>query len=83
MIEYLGYIAGFLTTFAFLPQILRVYKLKSAREISVLFNSSILLGVMLWLIYGISLGLVPLIVWNSTGIVLTGLLLFSKLKYGK
>ncbi|HJX13405.1 MAG TPA: SemiSWEET transporter [Dehalococcoidales bacterium] len=83
MIEYLGYIAGFLTTFAFLPQILRVYKLKSAREISVLFNSAILLGVMLWLIYGISLGLVPMIVWNSTGIALTGLLLFSKLKYGK
>ncbi|MFH1648019.1 MAG: SemiSWEET transporter [Chloroflexota bacterium] len=83
MIEYVGYAAGFLTTFAFLPQILRVYRLKSAREISVLFNSGILLGVTLWLIYGIILGLVPMIVWNSTGIVLTGLLLLSKLKYGK
>jgi len=81
--EYIGYIAGFLTTFAMLPQVLRVYRLKSAREISIIFNTSILLGVALWLVYGAVLGLVPLIVWNSIGIGLVGLLLVAKLKYGR
>jgi MtN3 and saliva related transmembrane protein len=78
-----GYAAGFLVTFAFLPQIIRVYKLKSAREISLLFNSSTLLGAILWLTYGLVLGLVPIIVWNIIGIILTSLLLIYKLKYGR
>jgi MtN3 and saliva related transmembrane protein len=83
MTDYLGYAAGFLVTFAFLPQIIRVFKLKSAREISLLFNSSTLLGAILWLTYGLVLGLVPIIVWNIIGIILTSLLLASKLKYGR
>jgi MtN3 and saliva related transmembrane protein len=81
--EYLGIAAGLFSTFALVPQIMRVYKLKSAREISFLFNTSMLLGVIIWLFYGISLGLVSLIIWNSIGIALNGWLLFAKLKYGR
>ena len=81
--EYLGIIAGLLTTFSLVPQIIRVYKLKSAREISLLFNTSMLLGVIIWLVYGVVLGLAPLIIWNSIGIVLNGGLLFAKLRYGR
>jgi MtN3 and saliva related transmembrane protein len=80
---YLGLLAGLFTTFALVPQIMRVYKLKSAREISVLFNTSMLLGIILWLLYGIMLGLVPIIIWNIIGAVLTGLLLLAKIKYGR
>ncbi len=83
VIDYVGYTAGFLVTFALLPQIIRVYKLKSAREISILFNTSTLLGVVLWLTYGIVLGLIPIIVWNIIGIILTSLLLIFKMKYGR
>jgi MtN3 and saliva related transmembrane protein len=83
MIDNVGYLAGLLVTFALVPQIMRVYKLKSAREISVIYNSSMLLGLILWLIYGIILGLVPIIVWNIIGAVLAGLLLLAKLKYGR
>ena len=83
MIDYLGYLAGLLVTFALVPQIMRVYKLKSAREISFIFNTSMLAGVIFWLIYGIKLGLVPIIVWNVIGAILSALLLFAKLKYGR
>ena len=82
-VEYLGLAAGLLTTFALVPQIIRVYKLKSAREISILFNSSLLVGVTIWLAYGILKGLPSLIIWNSIGIVLNGWLLLVKLKYGR
>jgi MtN3 and saliva related transmembrane protein len=82
-VEYLGLIAGLLTTFALVPQIIRVYKLKSAREISILFNSSLLVGVIIWLVYGILKSLPSLIIWNSIGIVFNSWLLFAKLKYGR
>jgi len=81
--EYLGIIAGIFTTFSTIPQIMRVYKLRSAREISLLFNASMLLGIVIWLIYGIVLGLVSIIIWNSIGIALNSWLLFAKLKYGR
>jgi MtN3 and saliva related transmembrane protein len=81
--EYLGIVAGLFTTFAVVPQIIRVYKLRSAREISLIFTTSMLLGVAVWLVYGIVQGLVSLIVWNSIGIVLNGWLLFAKVKYGR
>jgi len=82
-VEYLGLIAGLLTTFSLVPQIIRVYKLKSAREISAIFNTSMLLGVIFWLVYGIIQGLVSLMIWNSIGIILNGWLLFTKVKYGR
>ena len=81
--EYLGIIAGIFTTFAVVPQIIRVYKLKSAHEISLIFTTSMLLGIIIWLVYGIVLGLTPLIIWNSIGIVLNSCLLFVKVKYGR
>jgi len=81
--EYLGLIGGFLCNFSFIPQIIRVYKLKSAREISLLFNTAMLLGVIVWLIYGIVLGLMSVIIWNCICIILNVWLLFAKLKYGR
>lgn len=82
-LEYLGLFAGLLSTFALVPQLIRVYRLKSAREISMLFNSFLLAGVILWLVYGILKNLPSLILWNSIGIFLNVALLFAKLKYGR
>jgi MtN3 and saliva related transmembrane protein len=81
--EYLGYVAGVLTTFCYIPQIIRVFKLKSAREISYIYTITLLTGVIIWLLYGIFLHLVPIILWNSIGFVMVGLLLLAKLIYGK
>ena len=80
---YLGLMAGFIITCSLVPQILRVFRLKSAREISILFTSLLLLGMALWLIYGIRLGLLPVILWNAIGAVLVTILLGAKLKYGR
>ncbi len=81
--EFIGIITGALTTFGFVPQVIRVYKLKSAREISLLFNIMLLVGIALWLTYGVIFNLMPLVFWN----VITGLLVISlligKLKYNR
>jgi MtN3 and saliva related transmembrane protein len=81
--EILGLVGGFFTTFAVIPQIMRVYKLKSAREISVIYNTMMLVGILIWLGYGIILDLVPIIIWNIIGALLVLMLLLAKLKYGR
>ena len=81
--ESLGFIAGALVTCSIIPQLIRVFKLRSAREISTLFTILLLLGILTWLAYGISLGLDPVIIWNAIGAVLVAVLLYAKLKYGR
>lgn len=81
--ELFGFFGGLLITIAFIPQVWRLFKLKSAREISLLFNILFLIGGMSWLSYGIVLGLRPIILWNVISIVLVSAMLYAKLKYGK
>jgi len=81
--EFLGFVAGALVTCSLIPQLVRVFKLRSAREISTLFNALLLLGISFWLVYGISLRLFPVILWNAIGAILVALLLYAKLKYGR
>ena len=81
--DYLGLVAGVLTTGSLVPQIIRVFRLKSAREISTIFTVSFLVGIVLWLAYGIKLGLIPVILWNAIGSVLGIMLLYAKMKYGR
>ena len=82
-IEWLGYLAGALVTCSLIPQIIRVFRLKSAREISMPFTIFMLVGILVWLVYGIVLKLTPLILWNIIGASLVALLLYGKLKYGR
>jgi len=79
----LGLVAGALVTFSMIPQLIRVFQLRSAREISKLFTILLLVGMICWLAYGICLRLTPVILWNAIGAVLVGLLLYGKSKYGK
>jgi MtN3 and saliva related transmembrane protein len=81
--EWFGFIAGGITTFAVLPQVIRVFKLKSAREISLTFTTLMIIGLSCWLTYGIFLRLPPVILWNSIAIILFFAFLFAKLKYGR
>ena len=81
--ESLGFVAGALVTCSLVPQLIRVFQLKSAREISILFTTFLLLGITTWLAYGIFLRLAPVILWNAIGTILVAMLLYAKLKYGR
>ena len=81
--EFLGFAGGALVTFSLVPQLIRVFKLRSAREISLLFTTSLLLGIIFWLAYGIYFGLQPVIIWNAVSAVFVATLLWAKLKYGR
>ena len=77
-----GFIGGALCTASFVPQAVRLFQLKSAREISLLFNTLLLLGMLCWLGYGILFQLFPVILWNAIGATLVATILVAKLKYG-
>ena len=81
--EIFGLLGGALTTFGYIPQLIRILKLKSAREISLPFTLSFLAGATCWLTYGVLLDLMPVILWNSAGIIFLSMLLYGKLKYGR
>ena len=82
MQEIIGLVAGFLTTLAFLPQAWRLFKLKSAREISLPFTLLFICGVALWLIYGLLLRLTPVVLWNAATLCLALSILYAKVRYG-
>ncbi|MEH2144567.1 SemiSWEET transporter [Nostoc sp.] len=77
----LGLAAATLTTTAFLPQMFQVWRTKSAKDVSLIMLITFILGVFLWLIYGISLQALPIIVANSVTLFFNLIILWLKIKY--
>jgi MtN3 and saliva related transmembrane protein len=80
--EILGFAGGILTTGGFVPQVWRLFKLRSAREISLTFTTTFVVGIAFWLAYGIISGLPSVIIFNSITLALGGLMMYAKLRYG-
>jgi MtN3 and saliva related transmembrane protein len=74
---FLGLAAAFCTTVAFLPQVVKTWKTRSTADISLGTFVVLLLGIVLWLAYGVLLGDAPLIVSNGITLVLAGSILDS------
>lgn len=77
----IGSIAAILTTFAFLPQVLRVIRTKDTESIALGMYVMQVVGIALWLVHGIHIGDLPLILANSISFLLSGIILLYKLKY--
>jgi MtN3 and saliva related transmembrane protein len=80
--DVLGYLAGALTTIAFVPQVVRIVRTRSARDISWGMFAILGIGVALWLWYGIRLASLPLIVANGVTLALVLTICVLKLRYG-
>ena len=79
--EIVGMTAGVLTTMAFLPQVIKTYKSRSAKDLSLVMLSLLTFGVFLWMIYGISHMKPAIIIANGVTFLLAGALLFAKLRF--
>ena len=77
-----GLTAGFLTTAAFLPQVWKIWKAKSAKDVSLPTFIAFTAGVGLWLAYGILKHEPAIILWNAATLVLSAAILAMKLRYG-
>ena len=79
--ELLGYIAAVLTTIAFLPQALKTYRTKSARDLSLPMFLLFTTGVLVWFIYGWLINSSPIMYANACTMLLASSILYHKLKY--
>ncbi len=81
LIIVLGLIAGALTTAAFLPQVIKTWKSKQTRDISLIMFLAFTSGVFLWLLYGIYINSLPVIAANLVTFMLSLIILIFKIKY--
>jgi MtN3 and saliva related transmembrane protein len=81
--DLLGLVAGSLTTVAFVPQIVRILKTRSAHDISWWMFGIFCMGIALWLWYGIRVGALPLIVANAVTLALALTIVLLKWLYGR
>lgn len=81
-LEWTGYVAAAMTTLAFVPQAVKTIRSKDTRSISLGMYVVFTIGIGFWLIYGISLGSMPMILSNIVTLGLSATILGLKLRYG-
>ena len=80
-IEILGLVAGTITSITFLPQVVKIWQTKSARDLSLTMLLLLMLGVVLWLIYGLVVMSAAIIYTNSMVLAMSLIMLYFKLKF--
>jgi MtN3 and saliva related transmembrane protein len=82
-INFIGYAAATCTTISFLPQLIRVVRLRSAKDISLGMFSIFSAGTAMWLAYGLLSHTWPVAVANGVTLVLSFSILVLKLRYDR
>ena len=82
-INVMGMMAAVCTTVSFVPQLVRVWRLRSARDISLIMFSVFSLGVFLWLLYGILIHSAPIILANAITLALSLAILSLKVRFDR
>ncbi|WP_102958883.1 SemiSWEET family sugar transporter [Mangrovicella endophytica] len=80
-IEWVGSLAAVITTFCWLPQIVKLMRTRQTAGISLASNAFFATGVALWLVYGLAIGSLPLIGANMLTLVFVLIIVGYKLRY--
>lgn len=80
-IPVIGYAAGILTSLATIPQVVRAYRTRKVRDISVWQPVLLVAGMILWLVYGVLIGDFPLIAANVFSLACNLLLIALKILF--
>ena len=78
--EIIGLIAAVCTTFAFIPQVMKVWKTKQTKDLSLRMYSIMFMGIILWLVYGIRIDSLSIIMANVVTATLVGTILVYIIK---
>lgn len=80
-IQILGLAAGTITSITFLPQVIKIWQTKSAKDLSLMMLLLLMLGVSMWLTYGILVKDAAIIYTNSMVFTMSLVLLYFKLRF--
>jgi len=81
-IEIVGYLAGIIVAISLTPQIIKAWKTKSTKDISVAWTLIYITGLILWVIYAVGIKSYPLMFMATIEALLAFSLLVLKLRYG-
>jgi MtN3 and saliva related transmembrane protein len=79
----IGIAAGVCTAVSLIPQIIKILKEKKAQDISMLYLVVLLVGLILWIVYGVLRKDIPVIATNVTSVVINVVTIFLGMKYKK
>lgn len=79
----IGAVAAICTTSAFVPQVVRVWRLRSASQISLATFLVFSVGTFGWLVYGVLIGSYPVVLANAATFALALALVAMKLRYDR
>ncbi|MGD8453382.1 MAG: SemiSWEET transporter [Phycisphaerae bacterium] len=81
-ITILGILAGTLTTAAFTPQVVKSWRTRHTKDVSLGMFIILCVGTTLWLIYGLLMSDLPIILANAVTLVLATSILALKIRHG-
>ncbi|MEO7713267.1 MAG: SemiSWEET family transporter [Gemmatimonadaceae bacterium] len=81
MIETLGYLAGVITVVAFLPQVMRAWRTRQTRDLSLMGIALLVAAGSLWILYGAMIGDWPIVATNCGMVALNVALAVAKVRY--
>jgi len=76
----IGLVAGLITTLGYVPQVIRGYRSGSMEDVSLYMPLVLMVGMSLWMIYGIILEDIPIILWNTVSVILNAVIISMKLR---
>ncbi len=79
--EIIGTLAAILTTISFVPQVVKIWKLKSAENVSLSMYLVLFTGLILWLWYGFLIDSFSIKFANTITLVLVSFIIYFKIKY--
>ena len=82
-IDLFGFLAALLTTIAFLPQLYKTWKTKSADDVSLIMLILFIIGLLFWIIYGLKINSIPILVANIITFIFNFSILILKITYSK
>lgn len=81
--EVVGHIGSALSSITFMPQVYQAWKTKSVGDVSLAMMLIVFLSTIIWLIYGIGRGLLPVIICNGVICLLSLVLIYFKFSFKK
>jgi MtN3 and saliva related transmembrane protein len=77
----MGLVAGTITSITFLPQVIQIWKTRSAKDLSLGMLALLILGVSMWLVYGILVKDAAIIYTNSMVLTMSFIMLYFKFRF--
>ena len=80
-VDILGYSAGAITSLTFLPQVIKTWREKSAKDISLMMFIIAAVNEVMWIVYGALLDNWVIILTNAVVLTMSTIMIFFKLRY--